>query len=311
MPNDFISVVIPTRGRPELVTRAVESVLSQTHREVEILVVIDGPCAETTQSLAKITDARLRVIELPSPVGGSDTRNLGVQHAHGSWIAFLDDDDEWMPAKLERQLALARATEDCYPVISCKVIASSPSGQFVWPRRLPSSSEPICEYLFNRKSLFKGESLLQTSTLFAPRTLLEIVPFTSGLKRFQDYDWCLRAAEMEGVQFHFVPEPLVTWHIESGRESISNRNDWTPALEWLRSNRSRMTRRAYAGFISASLAQQASAQGDWRVAWQLLKEMFRNGRPGYMEISLFTAIWMTPTSLRRWLRTLLHPKAAQ
>ena len=311
MPNELISVVIPTRNRPEMVLRAVKSVLAQTHVALEVLVVVDGPCQRTMLALSEITDARLRVIELPASVGGSDARNTGVQSSKSAWIAFLDDDDEWMPTKLERQLAVAKDAEELYPVISCKVVAASPSGEFIWPRRLPAPSEPICEYLFNRKSLFKGESLLQTSTLFAPRILLEAVPFTSGLQRFQDYEWCLRVAELSGAQFHFVPEPLVTWHIEAGRESISNRNDWMLALEWLRSNRSRMTRRAYAGFISASLAQQASAQGDWRVAWQLFKEMFRNGRPGYMEISLFTAIWMTPTSLRRRMRALLHPKAAQ
>jgi glycosyltransferase involved in cell wall biosynthesis/ectoine hydroxylase-related dioxygenase (phytanoyl-CoA dioxygenase family) len=304
----LISVVIPTRNRPELLLRAVSSVLEQTHRELEVLVVIDGPCARSSTALARLTDPRVRPIVLPASVGGSDARNTGVRHAAGEWIAFLDDDDEWLPTKLAKQAAVAKEAKEEYPIISTGMVAISPGGKFPWPRRYPADGEPICEYLFNRRSLFKGEGQIQTSVLLTRKALLEREPFTSGLRRHQDTEWYLRVDQVPGVKFHFVREPLVLWYIEQPRESITNGQDWRKSLEWLRGNRARMTPRAYAGFICTQLAAEASMQGAWRAAPELFSEMFRNGKPGAMEVSLFAAMWVIRSSFRRKLRGLFHPK---
>jgi len=209
----LISVVIPTRNRPDLLLRAVKSALAQTHRELEVLVVIDGPCAKSSAALAGIADARLRPIVLPASVGGSDARNAGVRHATGEWIAFLDDDDEWLPTKLEKQAAMAMEATEPYPIISTGMVGISPTGRFPWPRRYPGKDEPICEYLFNRRSLFRGEGQVQTSVLMTRKTLLELAPFTSGLRRHQDTEWYLRVDRIPGVAFHFVREPLVLWYM--------------------------------------------------------------------------------------------------
>ena len=104
MISQLISVVIPTRRRPELLLRAIESVLRQTYDQMEILVVIDGPDEATREALRGVQDSRLRVIALPESVGGSDARNTGVQNAKGEWIAFLDDDDgSGCPRKLRNK----------------------------------------------------------------------------------------------------------------------------------------------------------------------------------------------------------------
>src|SRR6267378_4252792 len=99
----LVSAVIPTRGRPELLLRAVRSVLAQTLREIEAVVVIDGQDPATEQAMETLArkDSRVRVIALPTSTGGSAARNRGVAEASGEWIAFLDDDDEWMPGKVE------------------------------------------------------------------------------------------------------------------------------------------------------------------------------------------------------------------
>ena len=110
----IVSAVIPTRGRPELLQRAVRSALAQTLRAIEVVVVIDGEDPATSLALKEWThqDGRLRVLALPASVGGSDARNRGVEAASGEWIAFLDDDDEWLPGKLQAQLD-AVGTIDC------------------------------------------------------------------------------------------------------------------------------------------------------------------------------------------------------
>jgi glycosyltransferase involved in cell wall biosynthesis len=96
----FVSAVIPTRNRPEQLLLAVRSALQQTHSELEVIVVIDGPDPKTAQALTGFNDSRLRIVQMERNVGGSDARNAGVQAARGRWIAFLDDDDEWLPHKL-------------------------------------------------------------------------------------------------------------------------------------------------------------------------------------------------------------------
>src|SRR5580693_6524934 len=164
----LVSAVIPTRGRPELLLRAVRSVLAQTLREIEVVVVIDGEDPATERALAEFVreDSRIRVIALAMSVGGSDARNRGAAAASGEWIAFLDDDDEWLPDKLQRQLE-AVATSTAPAVIgTCKIIARTPSRDYEWPRRMPEPDEQICEYLLARRTLSRGEGSIQTSTFF-------------------------------------------------------------------------------------------------------------------------------------------------
>src|ERR1044071_7690025 len=100
LPPD-VSVVIPTLRRPALVTRAVGSVLAQTIENIEVIVVVDGPDEDTRSALAAITDPRLRVIQLSTQGGAPHARNSGVAEARARWTALLDDDDEWLPRKLE------------------------------------------------------------------------------------------------------------------------------------------------------------------------------------------------------------------
>src|SRR5580698_7434818 len=127
----IISVVIPTRNRPSLVVRAVKTALAQSLTQIEVIVIIDGFDVETSEALEAIKDVRLHAVSLPASVGGSDARNIGVSRSRGEFIAFLDDDDEWSPDKLTRQLKAARESNQPYPVVTCRLIARRPSGDEV------------------------------------------------------------------------------------------------------------------------------------------------------------------------------------
>ena len=108
----LVSVVIPTRGRPQWVVRAVESVFQQSYAQLEAIVVIDGPDRDTAFLLQGIKDDRLHLIMLEENAGGSEARNIGVRAARGEWVAFLDDDDQWMPTKLAKQMEAAAGSRD-------------------------------------------------------------------------------------------------------------------------------------------------------------------------------------------------------
>ena len=243
-----VSVVIPTRSRPELVTRAVRSALAQTVDDIEVIVVIDGPDDETRTALAAVTDARLRVVELPEQGGAPNARNAGVREARAPWTALLDDDDEWLPDKLAVQLELADAATVPSPIVACRLINRTPRAEFVMPRRLPAAGEPLSEYLTLRRGLFHGDGFIQTSTILAPTDLLRRVPFTVGLRRQQELDWTLRALSHDGVDLVIAAEPLVVWHrTRTGRASASNlrgRSSWTGSAGAARCSRHGRTRRS-------------------------------------------------------------------
>ena len=300
-PNPLVSVIIPTFKRPALVLQAVNSAVKQTISDLEIIVVIDGGDSATHAALESLSLPQLRLLPLEEQVGGSRARNEGVVIARGEWIAFLDDDDLWLPQKLEQQLAAARASNCSDPIVACKVVAQTPGGEVVWPRKLPS--EPLSEYLLARDTWTQGEGLLQTSTLLVTRRLLKKVTFEDGLRKHQDWDWILRAVREPGVRIEFVDEPLAIWNLRESAGGVSRKLDWQASLTWIRDRRELVTRRAYAGFIATQIASQAARQRQWKAFLPLLSEMFRIGRPKAIDMFLLLGMWFVPPSLRERLRS--------
>lgn len=306
--NPRVSVVIPTRKRPAEVVRAVESVLVQTVRELEVTVVIDGPDPATATSLMPLRqrDERVQVIELERNVGGCGARNRGIAASRAEWIALLDDDDEWLPEKLEKQLAAVTGVdlERAQPIVATRLYAKTGDGRtMVWPRITPT--EPLSEYLFCRKGWSYGDAVLQTSTLMIPKSLLMRVPFSEGLPNFHEDDWLLRAVHEPGACLVLVPEPLATWRIWYDRGSASNRADWRMALRWIRSMTDVVTHRAYAGFIASYVAREAKEQKAWNQVGPLFFEMVWHGRPRLFDLALFFAAWV-PNNFRKRIATLVR-----
>ena len=164
-----VSVVIPTRGRPELAERAVRSVLAQSFEDFEMVVVVDGPDQETVDALRRFRDDRLHIVHLDENVGGSEARNIGVRFARSEWIALLDDDDEWYPDKLEKQWALAISMTGKYAFVGSQFLERTKDAERVLPGRMPEKGEAFSEYLFARRGWRSGEGFLQTSTWFVSR----------------------------------------------------------------------------------------------------------------------------------------------
>ena len=101
----LVSVVIPTYNRAHLLGRSISSVLGQTHEDLEVVVVDDGSTDQTADELAAVTDPRVRIVPLTTNQGQCRARNEGIAVARGRYVAFCDSDDEWLPTKLQKQLA--------------------------------------------------------------------------------------------------------------------------------------------------------------------------------------------------------------
>ncbi|MEB3294337.1 MAG: glycosyltransferase family A protein [Synechococcales bacterium] len=309
MPSPLISIVIPTCNRPDLLQRAIASVMAQTFTAWEILVVINGSDTVTAVTLEQIQDKRLQWLQI-AEAGASHARNAGVNAANTDWIAFLDDDDEWLPEKLEKQWKLVKNNSAQYSIISSQLIARTPKGDFVRPRRFPGDRESISDYLLGRTSFFQGEGLVQTSTILTQRQLLLQVPFRQ-LPKHQDWDWMLRALSASDVQLKFVPEVLAIWYLEEKRRSVSSQVNWQHSLTWIRQNRALVTPQAYAAFLLVEVGSQAAQSRVRSQFIPLLKEAFQQGKPNAIVLLLYLAMWLLPIETRRSIRAKLTRRSAQ
>jgi glycosyltransferase involved in cell wall biosynthesis len=300
-----VSVIIPTYRRPHLVKRAIASALNQTLHTIEVIVVINGETDGATRAaLAELEDPRLRILELPVNLGcPAPARNFGVEQARAPWIAHLDDDDEWFPEKLERQYAAACQSPYSFPVVTCCLKVLMVGDSSIQPRRLPDPGEAISDYLFVRRSFFQGEGIIQGSSIFTSKALMERVPFNPMAKKHEDWEWILQVAHIDGVGIEFIAEPLSVWHLDHASSSMSRTHDWQPTLDWARSNRSFFTRRAYSSFLLIEIASHAAFNRDWHVFMPLLQEAIAEGAPRPLDYLLFFGMWILSPSRRNWLRT--------
>jgi glycosyltransferase involved in cell wall biosynthesis len=298
---EMVSVVIPSRNRPGFVGRAVQSALSQTFQCIDVIVVIDGPDEKTVQALARFNDPRLRVISLERSVGAQEARNVGVRVSRGPWVAFLDDDDEWLPTKLDRQLEAARASRWRHPLVSCGLIARASDGDTEWPRREPANSESVAEYLFLRNRSEISDIRLQTSTILTTKALLIRVPWRTVPN--DEWDLLLRASKVEDVGLAFAPGPLAIWHSDCGTDRLSHKGvTWRRNAEWFHSVRALVGPRAYASFLLSTLSTWARGERDWLAFFGIPWEAVRHGRPTVLEILTHTGRWLLPRSLRQFLK---------
>jgi glycosyltransferase involved in cell wall biosynthesis len=306
-PLPIVSVVIPTLNRPQLVLNAVKSVLQQSFQSLEVIVIIDGPDPETQTSLASLADPRLRIVQNSTNHGSVASRVKGAELAQGEWIAYLDDDDSWMPSKLERQLEVAHQSPYRWPVVSCLSEVCYDDHREIWPRRLPRADEPISEYLFVRNGLFQGEGLMQTSTLLVPRELHDSIPLAERGANHDDWDWILRIAEHPDTGFESVPLPLATWNLQTTHKHLSSaeRNRWVGSRDWIRSHRDRVTPLAYSSFLLAEVAARAASAGDYLAFFPLLWEAAFKGRLTLKMSMLYLAMWLLPTQQRQRIRMVI------
>jgi glycosyltransferase involved in cell wall biosynthesis len=99
-----VSVVIPTYNRREKLKRAIDSVLAQTFEDFEVIIVDNASTDDTYEMIQSIKDPRVECIRHEKNLGGPAARNTGIRHSRAAYIALLDDDDQWSPQKLEKQM---------------------------------------------------------------------------------------------------------------------------------------------------------------------------------------------------------------
>jgi glycosyltransferase involved in cell wall biosynthesis len=204
----------------------------------------------------------MRIVALNENVGGSEARNIGVQEARGEWIALLDDDDEWLPTKVSKQVEAALLQNGNRIVVTCQYYDRHAGTQLLRPRSFPKAGQRISDFLYGDCSwLGSIEGFPQTSTWLISRALLLEIPFRRGLKRNQDTDWILRALDLPGVQAYLVREPLSIFHNEVNRKRITQSYDWRDSYQWVMHHRALFSAKAFSSFIAIMCMNHAGKAG--------------------------------------------------
>jgi glycosyltransferase involved in cell wall biosynthesis len=205
-----VSVVVPTRDRPELLQRAVKAVLDRGYPgEVECITVFDQ--SEPSEITVATPPGRsLRVVRNDRAPGLAGARNSGILAADGELVAFCDDDDEWLPGKLALQVEALMADPDA-EVVCCGILVRY--GDRTIARRPPARRFTLRDLLRDRvMELHPSTFLVRRRALLGPIGLVdEDIPGSYG----EDYEWLLRAAKLAPVLALDEPLVRVHWHAAS------------------------------------------------------------------------------------------------
>lgn len=198
----LVSVIIPTFNRANLILRALDSVLSQSFRDFDIRIIDDGGSDDTEslvhQRAAEFSDVEIHYKHTPNR-GVAAARNFGIGISSGRWIALLDSDDEWLPDKLEKQLAFLRKNPEISLIHSGEmwirngVRVNAPKSYQKYGGDVFEKSLPVC--------------MIGPSTAMFSRDLFESVGgFDENFPVCEDYDFWLRATSL--YETGFIDEPL-------------------------------------------------------------------------------------------------------
>ena len=202
-----VSVVIPTFNRADTIGDSIKSVLEQTFKDFEVIVVDDGSTDGTESVVAAFGDSRIKYI-MQDDAGACAARNNGIRHANGEYIAFQDSDDYWMPRKLERQLQNISLHDSKIDI--CKMHSAGLPKDEYEPCRQAIEANFSYEYLL-------GRNFVSTQMILARHELFEDNLFDVKIPRFQDWDLMLRL--LRDYKLSYTDEVLVERYISA--DSIS------------------------------------------------------------------------------------------
>jgi len=207
-----VSVVIPTRDRPDLLALTLRSALRQDDVSTEVLVVDDGVRPDTRTVTTQLGAERVRLLRNAGPPGVSGARNTGIAAARGRWIAFLDDDDLWAPGKLSSQLTTADEVSAGWAYAGHVIVDETLR---VLDGAPPPSPEAVVSGLRHHNAVPAG-----ASNVVVRRDLLATVGgFDPQLRTSEDWDLWLRLART-GLPA-CVQRPLVALRTHSAMASLA------------------------------------------------------------------------------------------
>jgi glycosyltransferase involved in cell wall biosynthesis len=215
-----VSVIIPTYNRSDLLSRAIRSVLNQTYRNFELIIVDDGSTDNTKQIVGEYQKKDKRIIYIweKNSGGPAKPKNTGIQNSKGKYIAFLDDDDEWLSKKLEKQIKLFKISDKNLGFIGCNAIIINELDKKICD----------CHKVMNKKNKRAFNSLLEdniihsaSSIIVKKKVLNNVGFFDENFKYADDWDLWLRISKF--YAFSSIPDNLYKYRVH-GKNTMKSIN---------------------------------------------------------------------------------------
>lgn len=317
-----VSVIIPVYGAEKYIAATVQSVLEQTHKNFEVLIIDDGSPDQSIEICQQFSDPRIKIIRQANR-GLAGARNTGIRHAQGEYLAFIDADDIWLPEKLEKHIEHLNSSPAVGVSFSRSALideAGNSLNTYLMPQ-LKGITAPC---------LFRGSPIGNGSAAVIRREVFEDIRFEDNLygivedfyfddhfRRSEDIECWLRIAIQTSWQIEGIPEALTLYRINPGGLSanlLKQLESWEEVLEKTRSyapelvNQWEKTAKAYqlrmlarsavrlkAGPIAVELLHRALI-----TYWRILLE---EPRPTILTLSAAYMLLFLPQSLYRQIET--------
>lgn len=315
--SPLVSIVIPVFNRAAIITEAVEGCLAQTYPHLEIILVDDCSSDDLDGALRPWNDhPKVRLVRHGHNQGVSAARNSGVAAAKGDYVAFLDSDDVWLPAKLERQVDLAAAQEDRRFIIGTLTeVINSPTDTQFRPERRKTKDVPLGDYLFVHKVRqrlpkvsFEGTPFIegcfaQTSSYFLPRELAQETPFRVGMHQYEDMAFLIDLDD-QGVDFLLVEEPLTQQRNDDRPGRLGARDDLVRGHQFLDAIGGSLSPEARLAFEAGYLAHLQWKESRLRALSITLRAFLRGAIPSKTMLGILSRCLLGQESQKALRNTL-------
>jgi glycosyltransferase involved in cell wall biosynthesis len=272
-----VSVIVPTFNRSQLIGRAIRSVLNQTFRPAEI-IVIDDCSSDDTESVISAYSGAIPLIytRLEKNSGGAVARNVGILKANGEYVSFLDSDDEWHQDHLLFLLRAAVRQAGHFAVASSAIRIGGRK-----PRALPGREYPQRQGVTQKLHFVMSAPLaFQTSTLLMPQQTARRFMFDPRLRRHQDWDLVFRMIEND-VPMLLLPDVTINYYVP-GVDGVSQTRSELPSLRFLVKHKDHMGSKTIARFVATQIMRRRHK--GFRAVKYLLCAMISGG----MGLKVFT-----------------------
>lgn len=201
--HPLVTVVIPTYNRSSTIRRSIESVLGQSYKELELVIVDDCSSDNTVEIVNSYRDKRIKLICLPQNRGANVARNKGICAAEGEYIAFQDSDDEWDRDKLQVQIKDMLDRGLAASFCAHRLIRD------VGEKIIPEDYEDKEKYEDGLRQVLAESNVISTQTLVVRKDVFSIIGnFDEDMPRLQDYEFVIRLSQKEKIGY--IARPLVS-----------------------------------------------------------------------------------------------------
>lgn len=292
---ELTTVVLPTYNRAKLLGDAIASVLDQTNANLELIVVDDGSTDETRALVASLGDPRVIFLQNESNSGVAVALNRGIKAARGDFVAFIGDDDVWLPKKLELQVDLLTRAPESVGVVYCGAIYVDTNTRLELRRSNPWARGDV------RSLLLDDRFLPHASSVVVRRSLFDVSGFhDEELPMAEDADLWIRLSEW--CQFDFVDGHLVAIGATHGRRLTYDDEAKVRGLQRFMSKHHDSLTERYRAHLTVRVGASLCHLGRLKEGRRLFGEAIRLEPGSHARTRLYWLITFLPRPMYRFVR---------